>query len=380
MSRGGLIVYNWAEKNSEKVACVYADAPVLDGKSWPGGLGNGKGSAADWETFKKVYGLKSDKDISNFQGNPIDNIESIAQGGYPMLHVCGAADKVVPIDENTKPFEAVIKAKGGDIEVIYKEGVGHHPHSLENPTPIVDFILRATDKKVNYAVVPTPSAEYRSAAGWKEGKDWWAQANDIDSLCLAYKEIDLLLIGNSITQGWGGKRPNVTHTPGKEAAELYFKDLRWIGAGISGDRTQHILYRLNKGNYESSRPKVVVLAIGVNNFGDNTAEEIVEGVREVLKITQERFSASTKIMLFGPLPTGLDPNTERRGKYNKIHSIIKDFEAQENVVYFNMIDAFVDENGFLKENLYSQDGIHLLPEGYEVWGKFIREKYNIIMN
>lgn len=380
MSRGGLIVYNWAEKNSEKVACVYADAPVLDGKSWPGGLGNGKGSAADWETFKKVYGLKSDKDISNFKGNPIDNIESIAQGGYPMLHVCGAADKVVPIDENTKPFEAVIKAKGGDIEVIYKEGVGHHPHSLENPTPIVDFILRATDKKVNYAVVPTPSAEYRSAAGWKEGKDWWAQANDIDSLCLAYKEIDLLLIGNSITQGWGGKRPNVTHSPGKEAAELYFKDLRWIGAGISGDRTQHILYRLNKGNYESSRPKVVVLAIGVNNFGDNTAEEIVEGVREVLKITQERFSASTKIMLFGPLPTGLDPNTERRGKYNKIHSIIKDFEAQENVVYFNMIDAFVDENGFLKENLYSQDGIHLLPEGYEVWGKFIREKYNIIMN
>ena len=119
--------------------------------------------------------------------------------------------------------------------------------------------------------------------GWKEGKDWWAQANDIDSLCLASKEIDLLLIGNSITQGWGGNRPNVTYAPGKEAAELYFKDLNWVGAGISGDRTQHLLYRLNNGNYEAARPNMVVLAIGVNNFGDNSAEEIANGIRKVLE-------------------------------------------------------------------------------------------------
>ena len=114
MSRGGLIIYNWAEKNPEKVACVYADAPVLDGKSWPGGLGKGKGSASDWETFKKVYHLKREKDISNFKGNPIHKIKSIAQGGYPMMHVCGAADEVVPIEENTQPFEEAIKAHGGD--------------------------------------------------------------------------------------------------------------------------------------------------------------------------------------------------------------------------------------------------------------------------
>ncbi|MCK0190912.1 GDSL-type esterase/lipase family protein [Arenibacter sp. F20364] len=378
MSRGGLIVYNWAEKNPEKVACVYADAPVLDGKSWPGGLGNGKGSFADWETFKKVYDLKTEGNVSKFKGNPIHKIKSIAHGGYPMMHVCGAADGVVPIDENTKPFETGIKAFGGLIDVVYKEGVGHHPHSLENPSPIVDFILRATGKKVNFALVPAPSAEYRSAAGWKEGKDWWAQANDIDSLCLDYKEIDLLLIGNSITQGWGGNRPNVTHAPGTEAAELYFKDLRWIGAGISGDRTQHILYRLSKGNYESSRPKVAVLAIGVNNFEDNTTEEIVEGIREVLKVAKEKFTPSTKILFLGPLPTGLDLNTERREKYNKIHSIIKEFGDQKNVFYYNTIKEFSDIKGFLRTDLYSQDGIHLLPEGYKVWGRFIRDKYNAI--
>ena len=377
MSRGGLIVYNWAEKNPEKVACVYADAPVLDGKSWPGGLWKGKGSAADWEVFKTIYGLKSERDIAEFKGNPIHNIKSIAQGGFPMIHVCGAADEVVPIEENTKPFEEAIKANGGAISVIYKEGVGHHPHSLENPTPIVDFILGATHQKVNFAQIPAPSAEFRSAAGWKEGKDWWAQANDIDSLCLASKEIDLLLIGNSITQGWGGNRPNVTYAPGREAAELYFKDLNWVGAGISGDRTQHLLYRLNNGNYEAARPKMVVLAIGVNNFGDNSAEEIANGIMKVLKVTKKKFSPQTKIMLFGPLPTGLDPSTDRRKKYNKIHDLIKHLGNVKNVFYYNLINEFSDEKGFLKPDLFSQDGIHLLPEGYKVWGKFIRDNYFI---
>ncbi|MEQ8218883.1 MAG: GDSL-type esterase/lipase family protein [Arenibacter sp.] len=377
MSRGGLIIYNWADKNPEKVACVYADAPVLDGKSWPGGLGNGKGSASDWEAFKKVYSLNTQKDISNFKGNPIHKIKSIAHGGYPMMHVCGAADEVVPIEENTQPFEEAIKANGGEISVIYKEGVGHHPHSLENPTPIVDFILSATDQKVNFARIPAPSAEFRSAAGWKEGKDWWAQANDIDSLCLASKKIDLLLIGNSITQGWGGNRPNVTYAPGKEAAELYFKDLNWVGAGISGDRTQHLLYRLNNGNYEAARPNMVVLAIGVNNFGDNSVEEIANGIRKVLEATKKKFSAQTKIMLFGPLPTGLDPSTDRRKKYNKIHDLIKHLGNEKNVFYYNLINEFSNEKGFLKSDLISQDGIHLLPEGYKVWGKFIRDNYLI---
>ena len=55
MSRGGLIIYNWAIANPGKVACIYGDAPVLDFKSWPGGKGVGKGSAADWRKCLEVY-------------------------------------------------------------------------------------------------------------------------------------------------------------------------------------------------------------------------------------------------------------------------------------------------------------------------------------
>lgn len=145
-SRGGVYVYNWAAANPDKVACVYVDAPVLDLKSWPGGKGSSKGSANEWEMFKKDYGYTSDSAALTFKGNPIDKVEEIVKGGYPMLHVVGDADDVVPVAENTAIFEQKVLALGGKIQVIHKPGVNHHPHSLANPTPIVEFILKATGR------------------------------------------------------------------------------------------------------------------------------------------------------------------------------------------------------------------------------------------
>ncbi|MFD2935960.1 GDSL-type esterase/lipase family protein [Spirosoma flavum] len=144
LSRGGVYIYNWAAANPEKVACVYADAPVLDLKSWPGGKGKSKGSLADWEIFKKDYGLISEEQALAFTGNPIDKVADIVNGHYPLLHVVGDIDEGVPVSENTAPFEEKVKALGGQIQVIHKPNIGHHPHSLPNPTPIVDFILNAT--------------------------------------------------------------------------------------------------------------------------------------------------------------------------------------------------------------------------------------------
>lgn len=373
MSRGGLIIYNWAVENPEKVACIYADAPVLDGKSWPGGFGKGKGSNGDWERFMKIYGLESQESIDAFVGNPIHKTEAIAKAGFPMMHVCGEADRVVPVDENSRIFEQKIKELGGEINVIYKAGVDHHPHSLKNPSSIVDFILRATDRKINFATIAAPGAEYRSAAGWKEGKDWWAQMEDIDSLCRNSGKIDLLLIGNSITQGWGGSRTLTTYKPGQEAADMYFNKLKWIGAGISGDRTQHVAWRLENGHYEASKPKFVVLAIGVNNFGDNTAEEIANGIEMDLTLVEDKFPKST-ILFFGPLPTGLDKDSDQRKKYNEVHRMIADLGKSKKIKYSNVIDMFSNEDGSLNLDYYSNDGIHLITEGYKVWAKYIRDQ------
>ena len=94
MSRGGVYIYNWAMENPQKVACIYADAPVLDLKSWPGGLGKGQKSAADWEIFKTDYSLTEAQAVA-FKNSPLDHANKIASLGFPMLHVVGDADEAV---------------------------------------------------------------------------------------------------------------------------------------------------------------------------------------------------------------------------------------------------------------------------------------------
>ena len=141
MSRGGLIIYNWAAANPDKVAAIYGDAPVCDIKSWPGGKGSSKGSPKAWLQCLSAYEL-SENEVMIFKGNPIDKLKLIAAAKIPILHVIGDADTVVPPSENSDLIESRYRKLGGNIEVIRKKGIGHHPHCLNDPKPIVDFLLR----------------------------------------------------------------------------------------------------------------------------------------------------------------------------------------------------------------------------------------------
>lgn len=145
MSRGGLDAFNWASENPDKVFCVYVDAPVCDIKSWPGGLGKGQGSKNDWEKCLKAYDL-TELSVQDFKGIPLNNCIKLAKAKIPIISVCGDADTVVPFEENSQKLAEIYRAAGGKIELIVKNGIGHHPHSLKDPKPIVDFILKHTRK------------------------------------------------------------------------------------------------------------------------------------------------------------------------------------------------------------------------------------------
>ncbi len=139
-SRGALTAYRWAAANPDKTLCVYADAPVCDIRSWPGGKGKGIGSPECWHECLKMHGL-TEATSNSFEGNPIDRLKPLAEKNIPLIHVYGDADDVVPHDENTLVLAERYKELGGRIELIAKPGVGHHPHSLEDPTPVVNFIM-----------------------------------------------------------------------------------------------------------------------------------------------------------------------------------------------------------------------------------------------
>lgn len=144
MSRGGIYVFNWAAENPGKVACVYVDNPLLNISGWASAiLESGKPNDMV-RAFMTGFGLKDLAEIKNFNKNPTDRVAEIVKGKYPILILCADADEQVKPSENTLDFERKILAKGGQITVIHKPGSAHHPHSLPNPKPIVDFILNAT--------------------------------------------------------------------------------------------------------------------------------------------------------------------------------------------------------------------------------------------
>lgn len=140
-SRGGLFAFNWAARRPDRVACLYVDAPVCDFKSWPLGQGKGKGSPGDWARCLQAYGFTQEQALA-YPLNPVDHLKPLAGARIPILSICGDADEVVPFAENTGLVETRYRQLGGEIKVILKPGGGHHPHSLKDPAPIVDFILQ----------------------------------------------------------------------------------------------------------------------------------------------------------------------------------------------------------------------------------------------
>lgn len=140
-SRGGLYAVNYAVKYPQNVSVLYLDAPVLNILSWPGGLGTGEGDTACWKQCLEIYDLSAGEALS-FRGNPIDHVQRLAECNIPVISVVGDADTVVPYEENMKLFAARFSEAGGRIKVIEKPNCGHHPHSLEDPQEICNFILQ----------------------------------------------------------------------------------------------------------------------------------------------------------------------------------------------------------------------------------------------
>jgi lysophospholipase L1-like esterase len=220
---------------------------------------------------------------------------------------------------------------------------------------------------LNTAILPAPGAECRgAAAGWGEGKDWYSQFDAISRIGQD-RQVDLVLLGNSITQGWGGEGRTVW-SAAPQIWDSLLKPLNAANFGISGDRTQHLLWRIQNGNFDRIKPRVIAVEIGVNNFPDNSADEISDGIRAIVKALQKKVP-SAKIILFGPLPTGPDQSNPNRQKYIRIHHQIHDLDNGKTVFYVNMDKQFIQSDGTLTEGLMSSDAIHLTGEGYRVWAE-----------
>lgn len=138
-SRGGLYATNYAMTYPEDICSLYLDAPVLDVRSWPGGFGKSERYEKEWEECKVCYGI-DEASAPEFDGSPLFHLDRLLSTEIPIFMVGGDSDEVVPFDENGERLVAHYRSRGVDVPCIVKPGCGHHPHSLENPTPVADFL------------------------------------------------------------------------------------------------------------------------------------------------------------------------------------------------------------------------------------------------
>jgi lysophospholipase L1-like esterase len=166
--------------------------------------------------------------------------------------------------------------------------------------------------------------------------------------------IDLLFLGDSITQGWNNNEVWRRHFEPRKAANF----------GIGGDRTEHVLWRIQNGELEGIAPKVTVLMIGTNNSGANTPDEIAQGVTAIVDELRKRLP-NTKILLLGVFPRGEKP-AAIRDRLKSVNEKIAKLSDRSHVQFLDIGAAFLNEDGTISRKIMP-DFLHLSREGYRKW-------------
>lgn len=219
---------------------------------------------------------------------------------------------------------------------------------------------RAQGDKNHAAVKPMPRSE-----------QWWQERHATIDDRLKQTDTQLVFIGDSITQGWEGG--------GKNVWEKFYGPRKAVNMGIGGDRTQHVLWRLEHGNFDLVKPKLAVVMIGTNNSNgeDNSVAEIADGVRAVVSKLRQKLPA-TKIILLDIFPRGQQPNPQR-GKICQVNQVIARLHDGRDVFFAPIGHHFLADDGSLSPEIMP-DSLHLSPRGYEIWAQALEPHLKALLS
>lgn len=172
---------------------------------------------------------------------------------------------------------------------------------------------------------------------------------------------DLVFVGDSITDGWRGG--------GKKVWDEAFAPLKALNLGIGGDRTEHVLWRLQNGELEGYQAKLFVIMIGTNNGGDSK-EDVAGGITAIVNEIKKR-QPQAKILLLGIFPRAPQASDRGRQKNNQVNQIVAKLDdGGKTLKYMDIGDKFLDEKKDLPKDIMP-DFLHPNAKGYQIWADAI---------
>jgi beta-glucosidase len=181
---------------------------------------------------------------------------------------------------------------------------------------------------------------------------------------------EVIFVGDSITQGWEGE--------GKEVWAKFYNSRNAVNLGIGGDRTQHVLWRLDHGNLDGLKPKAAVVMIGTNNSNgdDNTPGQIADGVTAIVRKLREKLP-NMKILLLPIFPRGENFNNQR-GKILQVNQVLQKLADEKNIFWVDFGHKFVTEDGLITREMMP-DYLHLTPKAYGIWADSIEPRLKQVL-
>jgi lysophospholipase L1-like esterase len=180
----------------------------------------------------------------------------------------------------------------------------------------------------------------------------------------------ILFVGDSITQHW--------ETEGKEVWSQYYARRDALNLGLSGDKTQHVLWRLDNGNLAGLEPKVIVLMIGTNNISSDATSvaQVADGVTAVVNKLRDRLPHA-RLLLLAVLPTEEHPGP-KRGNILQVNQIIRRLADEQHVFWLDFGYRYVASDGTISQSLM-HDYVHLTAQGYRIWAESMEDELTTLL-
>lgn len=223
------------------------------------------------------------------------------------------------------------------------------------------------------AVTPAPRADNLT---------WWTQRHQAVVDRVKQGNVDLLMIGDSITHGW--------EDSGKQTWDKYYAPRNAVNMGFSGDQTQHVIWRLQNGKIDDIKPKLAVIMIGTNNSNgeEYTAEQISDGIKAIICHLRTKLP-QTKVLILAIFPRGsaeqmkdkitegkFNPQWAKNNKTSKLASKIAD---NKMIFYLDINKKFLNKKGVLTREIMP-DLLHLSEKGYQIWAESMEPTIEKLMD